>query len=153
MDSKETIHVVTVKETIFAMSQGVPGALSVLLRMLEEPNGISDIRLLDALGINGSKIWYLFNDSCGQNMDKFRRTLMAFRCGAYSDEQIQANLESGCAVPFLDDSIQIEGVPPYDKEFGPKDSKWSKYIKANKDAVVPQIQQIIENQKPKGVEL
>lgn len=153
MSNKETIHIVSVKEAIFAMSQGIPGALSVLMRMLEEQNGISDIRLLDTLGINGSKIWYLYNDSCDRNMDKFRRTLMAFRCGAYTDEEIQANLESGMTIPFLDDSVQIDGISPYDKDFGPKDPRWRKYIKANRDVVVPQIRQIIENQKPKDQHL
>lgn len=131
-------------DMMMVMSEGNPGALNVLMGMMRDPRSIMDILLLDSLDIRGSKIWMLFSDSCGKNTGKFNRTLMALRCGAYSQEEIQGNLGLCYALPFLDDSIQIEGVPSYEEDFGPTHEKWDEYIKANKEVVAPKIQERIE---------
>ena len=61
-----------------------------------------------------------------------------------SEEEIQENLGLCYAVPFLDDSVKMEGIPSYDEEFGPTDSKWDEYIKANREVVVPKIHERME---------
>lgn len=131
-------------DMMMVMSEGNPGALNVLMQMMQDPRSFMDILLLDSLDIRGSKIWMLYSDSCGKNTGKFNRTLMALRCGAYSQEEIQGNLGLCYAMPFLDDSIQIEGVPSYDEDFGPTHDKWDEYLKANKEAVAPKIRERIE---------
>lgn len=131
-------------DMMMVMSEGNPGALNVLMQMMQDPRSIMDILLLDSLDIRGSKIWMLYSDSCGKNNGKFNRTLMALRVGAYTQEEIQGNLGLCYALPFLDDSIQIEGVPSYDQEFGPMDAKWNEYIKANREAMIPKINERIE---------
>jgi len=128
-----------IMDMMMVMSEGNPGALTVLMQMMQNPTSIFDVLLLDSLDIRGSKIWMLYSDSCGKNTGKFNRTLMALRCGAYSQEEIQGNLGLCYAMPFLDDSIQIEGVPSYDEDFGPTHDKWDEYIKANREVVAPKI--------------
>lgn len=131
-------------DMMMVMSEGNPGALTVLMQMTQDPRSILDILLLDSLGIRGSKIWMLYSDSCGKNARKFNRTLMVLRSGAYTQEEIQGNLGLCYAMPFLDDSIQIEGIPSYDEDFGPSHDKWDEYIKANKEIVAPKIRERIE---------
>ncbi len=131
-------------DMIMVMSEGNPGALTVLMQMMQNPTSFFDVLLLDSLDIRGSKIWMLYSDSCGKNTGKFNRTLMALRCGAYSQEEIQGNLGLCYAMPFLDDSIQIEGVPSYDEDFGPTHDKWDEYIKANREVVAQKIHEQID---------
>ena len=129
-------------EMIMTISEGNPGAIKVIKEMLKKPNGLMDILLLDSLDIRGSKIWLIYNDCCNQDMNKYNRTLKALIGGAFSEEEIQENLELGRtsrSIPFLDDSVQIEGIPSYDEDFGPTDEKWDEYIQANRNIVVPKI--------------
>ena len=69
----------SMQEMLFKMSEGNPGALTVLLVILEkgeqiDPDGamrgIGPILSLDSLGCYGSKIWMLYKDVCGQNLVK-----------------------------------------------------------------------------------
>ena len=133
-----------IMDMMMVMSEGNPGALTVLMQMMQNPTSFFDVLLLDSLDIRGSKIWMLYSDSCGKNTGKFNRTLMALRCGAYSQEEIQGNLGLCYAMPFLDDSIQIEGVPSYDEDFGPTHDKWDEYIKANREVVAQKIHEQID---------
>lgn len=130
-------------DMMMVMSEGNPGALTVLMQMMQDFNGILNILLLDSLNIRGSKIWGLYSDCCGKNVGKFNRTLMALRVGTYTQEEIQGNLGLCYSLPFLDDSIQIEGIPSYDQEFGPMDVKWNEYLEANREVVVPKINERI----------
>ena len=79
--------------------------------------------------------------------DKFNRTLMMLRCGVFSEKQIQSNLDLVRAMPFIDDSIVIEGVPPYGKDFGPTDEKWDEFCSKNKEAFTKKLDAILEQQK------
>ncbi len=147
MNNEKLTANMSLMDMMMVMSQGNPGALTVLMQMMENPNGILDIVLLDSLDIRGSKIWMLYSDSCNQDMGKFQRTLMALRSGAYTTEEIQDNLSLCNAQPFLDDSITIEGIPAYEKHFGPAHPKWEEYIEAQRNVIIPKIQERIEAEK------
>lgn len=144
MSNEKITSDMSIMDMMMTMSEGNPGALTVLMQMMQDPRGFMDILLLDTLDIRGSKVWMLYSDSCDKNTGKFNRTLMALSCGAYSEEEIQENLGLCYALPFLDDSIEMEGVPSYDEEFGPMDAKWDEYLKANREVVVPKIHERME---------
>ena len=72
---------------------------------------------------------------------------MVLESGIYSQEEIQGNLGLIRAIPFLDDSIQIDGVPSYGEEFGPKSSKWKEYLIANMKIIAPKIQERVEAER------
>ena len=144
MENNKLTSDMSMIDVMMVMSEGNQGALTLLMQMMYNPRGRMDIILLDSLDIRGSKIWMLYSDCCGKNVGKFNRTLMALRAGAYTQEEIQGNLGLCYALPFLDDSIKIEGIPSYDQEFGPMDDKWDEYIKANREAIIPKINERIE---------
>jgi hypothetical protein len=54
------------------------------------------------------------------------------RDGVYNDEEIQQNLELPHAIPFIDDTIHIKGIPTYEQTYNPTYSVWQEYCKVNK---------------------
>ena len=122
-------------EVLMVMSEGNPGALTVLVSMLEgSPMGFSDILMLDGMDIRGVKVYMLGNDCCGRDMSKLSRTLSMIRGGVFTKEQIHANLERCRALPFIDDSIEMDGVPPYGEFFGPGHPLWDDWCSVQKES-------------------
>lgn len=142
MNNEKITSDMNVMDMMMVMSEGNPGVLTVLIEMMQDPKGLLDILLLDTLDIRGSKIYKLYSDSSGKNEGKFNRTLMALRC--LFKRRNQGNLGLTYVLPFLEDSIQMEGVPSYNEEFGPMDAKWDEYLKANREVVVPKIHERME---------
>lgn len=83
----------TVKEAIIKLSEGVPGAIVVLLRVVEESpaldpddafSGWGPLISLNNAGIYGSRIWLLWKDVCGERMINFLAMLRAHQLGMIS---------------------------------------------------------------------
>lgn len=123
------------------MSNGNPGAFSVLMKMLSKPTGLLDILSLDSMDIRGEKIWLLFNDCCNQDMNKFDKTLKVLRCGGFTHEEIQSNLSLIRAIPFMDDSIVLD-----DDTFN-DDTKFKQYLEDNRNIVVAKINEMTEKSR------
>lgn len=136
----------SVFDMIMTMSEGNPGAMNVIMQMLENPRSLLDVFLCDSLDIRGYKIYMLYNDCCERNEDKFNRTLMMLRCGVFSEQQIQENLNLVRAIPFIDDNIIIDGVPSYGNDFGPTDEKWEEFCAKNKDIFTQKLNEILGQQ-------
>lgn len=100
---KERINAkMTIEKVLTMMSEANPGALNCLVSMIQSgPQGFMDILLLDSLGIYGSKVYMLWNDSCGRDMTKMLETMQAFREGRFTREEIHANLDQIRAAPFI----------------------------------------------------
>lgn len=58
---------------IISMSEGNPGAISVLVRTLNNYTDLFDdvINYLFHKDVYGSKIWVLYKDVCGENLGEF----------------------------------------------------------------------------------
>lgn len=121
-------------DAILAMSDGNPGAMMVLMGMMQAPTGLMDILMLDSRDIRGLHLYMLNNDYCKRDPDKFSRTMMMIRFGVFTQEQIHKNLERCYALPFIDDSIELDGIPPYGEEFGPDHPKWDEWCEAQKES-------------------
>lgn len=121
-------------DAIMTMCEGNPGAMMVLMGMMESPTGFMDILMLDSMDIRGSHLYTLNNDCCRRDPAKFKRTLMMLRSGVFTQEQIHENLERCRALPFIDDSIEMEGIPSYDDDFGPTHPKWDEWCEAQKES-------------------
>lgn len=67
-------HDMTLKDVIFIMSEGNPGAISVIMKLLEEDQttGFFDILNLDDMNMRGSAIWIAYKDFCGCDLQKFQ---------------------------------------------------------------------------------
>jgi len=91
----------TAKDIVVKMSEGNPGAIQCIMIMLMEPIGLIRFILpLDTLGIYGSKIYMLWNDSCNRDIAKVNKVLEAWRTGKLSKERIHQNLNQVRATPF-----------------------------------------------------
>jgi hypothetical protein len=135
------------RDILVTMAEGNPGAAKTMMQMLNRSlEGFLDILLLDTLEIRGSKIYMLLNDCCGRDFDKLDRTLMMLRAGTFTQEQIHGNLELPYAIPFIDDDVIVDGVPAYNKKFGPTDTKWDEYCNAQKIVFVSKLQEQIDRQ-------
>ena len=59
------------KELLVKMADGNPGAIVMLLQLLEQGSrGDIAVYLLNAYGIKGSDLWVLYKDLCGENIEK-----------------------------------------------------------------------------------
>lgn len=54
---------------IFKMSEGNPGALTVLMEILQRPNALIAILGLDDMNIRGWQIWVAYKNHCKNNVD------------------------------------------------------------------------------------
>lgn len=93
----------TIQSMLFKMSEGNPGAISVLVNVLGKGDkidqaaamggGLATILDLDMAGIYGPKIWMLYKDQCGEDLEKFMAVMRAWQLGHLTTEQIQASIE------------------------------------------------------------
>lgn len=63
----------TPKDIVLKMSEGNPGAMSVIGQLyMKNPDHFFGVCInLDAMDIRGPKIWLGYKDFCGQDLDKF----------------------------------------------------------------------------------
>ena len=75
MKKREKISLgMSVFDVVTTMSEGNPGALTVMMRLMEKRghmDGIFDILSLDDMNMRGSQIWVAYKDYCGQDIEKF----------------------------------------------------------------------------------
>ena len=69
---KEIDMMASTMDFLVAMSEGNPGAINVLMQMMDKSEmGLLDILSLDDMNIQGTQIWIGYKDYCGQDIDKF----------------------------------------------------------------------------------
>lgn len=73
-----------------------------------------------------------------------------FHCEIFSKEEIQANLSLVRTVPFIDDGIVIDCIPPYSVDFGFGDEKWEEFCPQNKEVFKVKLNKILEEITPVG---
>ena len=93
----------TVQSALMKLSGGNPGALRVMLQVLEQAERIDPDSLggaamvllhLDELGIHGPKIWMLYGDVCKENLSHMMGALRAVQLGIISRETLDKAIES-----------------------------------------------------------
>lgn len=57
------------------MSEGNPGAATVLGRLMQNDKDFPLILNLDDMNIRGTQIWIGYKDFCGEDMDKFKTAI------------------------------------------------------------------------------
>lgn len=112
--------------SIAKLSEGNPGAVSVLLELFQhnatiDPDSafgpISSILHLDTLGIYGSKIWVLFKDCCNSDLVGLVTVLRAVQLGILPTYEIKEALQR-CApldITSLLTAVQAE-LPSFAKK-------------------------------------
>ncbi len=124
----------TMTEMITIMGEGNLGAVSAIVEILQDTYGLYDVLSLDSMDIRGSRLYMFYSVCCQRDPAKFKRTLVMLRMGVFTLEQIHENLGRGYALPFIDDSIEMDGVPPYGEYFGPGCPRWDEWCEAQKES-------------------
>jgi hypothetical protein len=93
----------TLMDALVKMSEGNPGAITVLSRLVKEGGkidklsffgGLTHILLLDEYEIYGSKIWMLFKDVCKQNIEDMIYIIRSVQLGLTSKENLHIAINS-----------------------------------------------------------
>ncbi len=80
-----------VKATVIDLCEGNPGAINVMMGIVQKVGIFEGKQLLDILkelDIRGSKIWLLFKDFCKQDLIDTMSVLMAYKNKLLTKEQI-----------------------------------------------------------------
>ena len=67
----------SISDAIVKMSEGNPGAVRVLMDLLQSGDGVMLILSLDDMNIRGSSIWIAFKDFAGQDLEVFKAAIQA----------------------------------------------------------------------------
>ena len=114
------------------MSVGNPGALRVCMEILTQEGaidpqaampGVGALLRLDDMGVYGSRIWMLYKDVCGEDLEKMLGVLRANQLGLLSTSAIYTAIENYGEGVDVDDLVrQVKERLP---QFGKKDSETS----------------------------
>lgn len=89
-------------DMILAMSEGNPGAVTVLAEVFKRAASIDPDSALGQLGVlcgldnldcYGSRIWMLYKDVCGQNLNHMLGLLRANQLGYVTDREINQAID------------------------------------------------------------
>jgi len=95
----------TMLDVICVMSEGNPGAMWVLMEIIQKSNNVDPQSFLGPLGpichldnadIYGARIWMLYKDICGQNVPKMIGLLRASQLGITNDGRINQAMDRTC---------------------------------------------------------
>lgn len=84
-------------EVVTALSEGNPGAVSVMVKMLSDGaaidqdsafGGFGALLALDTEAIYGPRVWMLYKDVCGENLPRTLAVLRAVQLGMLSRESL-----------------------------------------------------------------
>ena len=101
MERKERITLeMSLIDAVVALAEGNPGALTVLKKVLDtDPlEGFFKLLNFDSFGVYGSKIWMLYKDVCGEDLNKVLSLLDDVRLGKISREKLHEMIEQGLRV-------------------------------------------------------
>lgn len=86
----------TTRDAVMKMSGGNPGAVRVLVSLLENDwHGVPGFFLmlnLDSMNVYGPEIWVLFKDCCGQDMERMEQVLRNWQWGNLTQSTIQKHI-------------------------------------------------------------
>lgn len=93
----------SMQDALFAMSDGNPGAMTALMKLMEaspaiDPDNamgvLGPLLSLDTLDCYGSRIWMLYKDVCGEHAIKTLAVLRAKQLGIVSDAVVNHAIDS-----------------------------------------------------------
>lgn len=107
-EQRITSFTMSVEDILYALSEGNPGALTVMIEALTNGEKIdpdsamgnfTGLMSFDSYGIYGSKIWLLYNDICGRNIVKALALLRACQMGMMNISEVDSALAACVGQP------------------------------------------------------
>lgn len=62
-------------DALAIMAEGNPGAISAMIKLMDNPNGFFDVLRLDDMNMRGPQIWVAFKDVCKGDVELFRQKI------------------------------------------------------------------------------
>ncbi len=92
----------SVRDIMVKMSEGNPGALTVLILPIKEDemNLVTRILALDTMNLYGSKLYMLWNDCCDRDLQKVKNIIDAWKSGKITSEIIHKAVSGGRGTPI-----------------------------------------------------
>lgn len=93
----------TLMDVFVNMSDGNPGAVTVLMELYDKTpeidplsalGGLGAIMWLDTFGIYGPRIWMLYKDVCGQDIAKTNWMIRACQLGVISEQEFNHRIDN-----------------------------------------------------------
>ncbi len=129
----------SIGEILKAISEGETD-IEIFLENMYKKGHLNDIRRLDKLHITGNKIETMFEKCCQGKEEKFYLTMDMLRNNLFPQEEIQKNLESMSPIPFIDDSVRIDGLDG--ANLSSVHNKWSEWCEAQRVSFEARLQEI-----------
>jgi len=111
------------EEMILAMSNGNPGAMTVLLESLNKNEKIDPencfgpwglIVNLDSMGVYNEEIWMLHNDLCDRDIEKTTAVTRAWQLGILTKSQLETAVKQRGGLSFKEIFSKIrEKLPSF----------------------------------------
>lgn len=87
-------------DIVYAISKGIPGAVTVLCKIMDDdidpddlvPLGMSKIAIIDMLGIYGSDLWTLYKHVCNEEIKDLILVLRAYQLGYITADHIRDSI-------------------------------------------------------------
>ncbi len=100
-----------IEELILEVSEDNENLFYILLSLKDEERIYLNLLTCKNLGITGDRLYKLYSLCSNYNYYKLIDTIMMFRFGIYSKEEIDENLDKNDPIEFIDDSIKYETSP------------------------------------------
>lgn len=109
----------TLQDVCVKMSEGNPGALSVLVTLTKHGGKIDTIvgddgiliavMHLDTLGVYGSNLWVLWKDVCQQNLGNLLVVIRGFQLGFLTRDQVHHAIQNrGDGIDLADTRAKVQ---------------------------------------------
>jgi hypothetical protein len=93
----------SIGSSVAKMAEGNPGAVTVMAQMLQrgeeiDPDsflgGVAKVLSLDTHGIYGPRIWMLYKDVCGEDIEKTMGLLRACQLGFLAEDALNVAIDN-----------------------------------------------------------
>jgi hypothetical protein len=110
-----------INDALFAMSEGNPGAITVLMDSVKRNGEIDPVNAhgpwglmvnLDYLEIYGSRIWMLYKDVCGEDLPRTTAAIRSVQLGFIPKETLDAAIDGNGTIDLEDLIAKVKEEMP-----------------------------------------
>ena len=103
----------SVQDIVMKMSDCVPGAIRVLMQIIERDfdnvPGPMLVLLLDEYKVYGSDIWMLYKDRCDSDLDIMNRAIRARQVGYITENEFNS-MQKFTSLPSVEDMLHARKI-------------------------------------------
>lgn len=98
----------TTFDMVYKMSGGNPGAITVLMQLLQSSDiGFFKILFLDTLNIWDHYIWMFYKDCCGEDINLMMRVMDDCQQGFISDAEVVRHVHNSIPFKYTESGLYV----------------------------------------------